>query len=191
MASQGPNTASTASGGSTNAWSNPTYALASDSSYATRLGVKNSVLTSGLLTITNFGFSIPTGATINGVVVAITRHANSGLVSDNTIQLYKGGSVTGTNQSGYAAWSLSDNTLSVGGSTSLWGATLSVADVNSTGFGVVLSADIDGTDGVLHTAYVNCFTMTVYYTAAPAGRYFDGVVCSQINGVACTHMDGS
>jgi hypothetical protein len=56
------------------AWTNPTNAGASDNSYAT-IGTSGrcGVFTGHYLKATNFGFSIPVGATITGILVEIER----------------------------------------------------------------------------------------------------------------------
>lgn len=68
MASQGPNGCGTgAASGAGTAWSNPTRITVNDGSFA------DSSLAAGgnsnQLQATNFGFSIPAGSTINGVLV--------------------------------------------------------------------------------------------------------------------------
>ena len=52
------------------AWTNPMNATTSDNVYAT---ISCPTGISHYLKATNFGFSIPTGATINGIVVEIER----------------------------------------------------------------------------------------------------------------------
>ena len=59
----------------TETWSDPTNAAASDDSYATNSRSGTSVQTHRLKA-TNFGFSIPTGATIEGIEVSVERKAD-------------------------------------------------------------------------------------------------------------------
>lgn len=75
MASQGPRDGSAAGG--TN-WTSPANAKVMDSVVATNAGPNND-----WLVITNFGFSIPAGATITGVQIGSIRAAFPSLVDTN------------------------------------------------------------------------------------------------------------
>jgi len=73
------------------AWSNPTNVTASDNSYAS---VSLSFLVvSDALVATNFGFSIPVTATVDGITVSIEKNG-TGYTSDLAIQLTKNGTTT-------------------------------------------------------------------------------------------------
>ena len=78
MASQGPNNsgtaAQTATGGDVN-WLDPNNIKTSGASYAV-FSVASISSASQFLQGTNFGFSIPSGATINGVVVSFAWETN-------------------------------------------------------------------------------------------------------------------
>ena len=73
MASEGPNDPGTITNVAygTQAWANPSNAGSSNDSYATRTlsGV------SDYLRATNFGFAIPSGATIDGILVEVEKRA--------------------------------------------------------------------------------------------------------------------
>lgn len=80
--------------------------------------------------------------------------------TDREIRLVKGGAVTGSNLASTAAWPSSDAVATYGGSTSLWGSTWTVADINSTGFGAAVAAQVrNGTVKVDH------MTLTVYWSS--------------------------
>lgn len=167
MASQGPNTAGTGADDSavgTVTWSNPGNVTASDNTYAT--AAVNST-TSHYLKATNFGFSIPAGSTIDGVVVEWERKANTGGAVDNSVKLVKAGSVTGSDKSTGAWWSTTESFVSFGASNDLWGATLSASDVNDSTFGAALSGK--STFGSITLSVDSC-RITVYYTAAASSR---------------------
>src|SRR5690606_7277820 len=59
-------------------------------------------------------------------------------VRDDTIQLVVGGARTGDNKSTAASWSTSEEIVSFGGTTDVWGLSLTPADVNASDFGVAL-----------------------------------------------------
>jgi hypothetical protein len=146
----------------TKTWSNANNAKASDNSYATfsGAGVRS---TSHYLKATNFGFSIPSEATINGISVEIERKEtlNDFGVQDVAISIVKSdGTIGTTNKSTGAEWPYpSDAYTSFGSSSDLWGETWSPANINDSDFGVVLSAsDKDDFPVVDH------IRITVYYT---------------------------
>ncbi|HVU95391.1 MAG TPA: T9SS type A sorting domain-containing protein [Puia sp.] len=109
-----------------------------------------------VLELTNFGFNIPTGSTINGIEVDITRQQSGGLsltilgstingtVNDNLVQLV-GPGVTSVNKAGGSAWPAANGSAVYGSSSDTWGPTAwTAAMVNSPSFGVHLSAAING-----------------------------------------------
>jgi hypothetical protein len=187
MSSQGPLNAGTVADDSsvgTVAWSNPTNAQgAADTVYAT-IAV-NGPMTGHYLKATNFGFTIPSGATINGVVVEFRRSDSNGILTDGTIKLVKGGVVSGTNKSAGATWPTSDTWNSFGGTTDLWGLTLTDTDINSSTFGVVLSPTISGLTSGFTPAQVDAIRITVYYTASGGTiTATPGVATVTVSGVA-------
>lgn len=172
MSSSGPNSPGTSAddssiGGALSIWSNPNNSQASDNSYAT------CILTGGThyLKNTNFGFSIPSGATIDGIVVEIERHDNSGglgTTKDNAVRIVKGGTIGSTDKSTGTDWAATDpNTyVSYGGVSDLWGETWTDSDINSSGFGTALSAQ-QGSGGP-GGASCDHVRVTVHYTASSA-----------------------
>jgi hypothetical protein len=147
----------------TYAWSNPSNAELSDDSYteATFSGVNDT----NYLKATNFGFSIPTGATIDGVIVSVEMYCPAGVV-DTVVKLVKGGSVSGNNNSVGNTWAPSfpdedEATHEFGGSSDLWGLTLSEVDIESSNFGVVFACG-EPTDAAI--AKLDQIKIKVYYT---------------------------
>lgn len=116
---------------------------------------------------TNFGFSIPSGATIDGIVASIVqRDANSSPPAWNHImQLIKGGSRAGTNKGDDTTNRASSALYTFGASNDLWGLTLSPSDVNASNFGVSTSY---ASSNAIQMA-VDAFWLTVYYTPASGG----------------------
>jgi aspartate 1-decarboxylase len=172
--SVGPNGCGTgaddASTGS-NAWSNPGNITANDGSYATAGAGQNSSNAYHYLKATNFGFSLPSNAQIQGIVVGIKRlysvSGGNANVGDNNVRVVKSNGSIGTTDRANTSpgWSTTERTDSFGSSTDLWGESWLYSDINSANFGFVLAVQANGATngpgGV--TASVNWFTVTVYY----------------------------
>lgn len=173
MATAGPNTSGTQTvterGGLTPTWATLSNVNASDNTRA-QTGSMTTTATqtpSDYADLTNFGFSVPSGATINGVTVAIERSAASGNVQDDTVQLIKGGTASGTNKADTATnWPAAGSEASVnyGGVADLWSLTLTDTDVNASNFGVRIAAKTASTG--TNIAQIDLVTITITYTAA-------------------------
>jgi hypothetical protein len=158
--------------GSLFSWSNPGNAQTSDGNYATAgttLGI-GATGYSDYLVIQNFGFSIPSTATICQIVVDVQRSA-SGLgigasVSDKAVQLVQNGSLYGNNLASGSAWPSSDGTATYGNAllATTWGGSWQPADVNSANFGVAISTKIkEGVVGLFMQGKINQVTVTIIY----------------------------
>ena len=150
----------------TRAWSTVNNAKVSDDVYAT-------ATVSGIshyLKATNFGFSIPTGATINGILVEIERkHASDVIYTiDSIVKIVKADGTFGTTNKADTAthWTTTDTYKSYGSSSDLWGETWDSTKINDVDFGVGLS--IEGFVGT-GVSYVDHIRITVYYTEAAGG----------------------
>ena len=139
-------------------WTNPTFALASDGSYA----VYNNTA-QNYLSLTGLGASIPNGATIAGIIVAVEGNGTSATAADRLIHV--GLTTDGTTLAGVLKSTTlnqtTDTTISLGTNTDLWGATLTEALVEGSTFGVLIR-DADTTGAALNIDYV---TVTVYYSS--------------------------
>lgn len=167
MPSQGP--LSSLDGGTndasvgTIAWTNPGNSISSDNADATA-SLNTGDVTNYLKSL-NHGFSIPTGATIDGIVVEFERAVSSpNRATDSAIRIVKGGVIGSTNRSAGAGWPGSDTYASFGGASDLWGETWTPADINASDFGVVLSATCPGDGGGTPVAQVDHIRITVYYS---------------------------
>ncbi len=141
-------------------WNTPANATASDNAYS--FVSSNPGATSHYLKATNYGFAIPTGATINGILVEVERKMSgpTPTIVDNEIKIVKSdGSIGTTNKSTGDTWTTSDVYASYGGQSDLWGETWTPADINNANFGAVLSVIT-----TLRTANVDHIRITVYYT---------------------------
>lgn len=171
-AATSPGTAADDSGVGTAAWQAPTAVLTGTSYTYAGIGLGTY---SHYLKVTNFGFSIPTGATIDGIVVEAKcgRTDGIGTTKDYRARIVKGGTIGTTDKSSATTWTGSYaggnmQYISHGSSTEKWGETWTEADIENTGFGFALSAqNNDGEDG--DTAQVQYIRITVYYTEEGGG----------------------
>lgn len=166
MASEGPNSPGTLANNTVwpgNAWSNPTNAASSDDSRASATVGPDDT---NYLKATNFGFSIPTGATIDGIVVEVERScAVANDATERRALLVKAGTVVGSDKSIGTGIPATDTYKTYGGAADLWGTTWTAAEVNNSGFGFVFAAQ-QGVNGPGKTALVDHIRITVYYTEA-------------------------
>ena len=145
-------------------WTNPTYVEVADSQYADGLSQYTLSGMTGDLYITGFGFLIPPGSTIDGVFMEMYCYQNDTTngITDAGIYLLKGGIKSGSDMSVYTAWPSTVAIRNYGGSSNLWGTTLTPSDVNASNFGVSINAStlIANT----YHAYIDYVRLTVYYT---------------------------
>lgn len=182
MTTTGPNSPGTAaddSGTGSITWLNPNNAEVSDNSRANATGLSFGTTASHYLKVTNFGFAIASDQQIDGIQVDIERVANLNTgfdyVKDNIIKLAIAGTIsgssladTGTKWPGFP----SEAYASYGGATSLWGLTPTYSDINDTGFGVFISANVTYSGGKTNSsANIDHVRITIYHsTAAAAGQ---------------------
>ncbi len=156
------------------AWTNPDNAKVSDDVYATNTPTDQGI--SHYLKASNFGFSIPSGATINGILVEFERKANvaSGIqnIKDKYIKIVKADGTIGTTDKAdtVTLWSTTEAYSSYGSSSDLWGETWDDAKINDIDFGVVLSVTAIDDTVPNPIASVDHIRITVYYTEATTGR---------------------
>jgi hypothetical protein len=141
-------------------WNDVTNMAADDNALAT-CDVSSSG-NSDIVTLTNFGFSIPVGATVNGITVEIERKASSGAqCRDTVVRLMKSGA-TGSNKAVASNWPTSLTVATYGGAADLWTLTLTPAEVNDSAFGL----DFRVADNLLNNiASVDFIRIKVHYTA--------------------------
>ena len=149
--------------------SNNTYGSYGDNSFDA-----NEVSTE--LQLSNFHFSIPNGSTINGIRLTLEHDAGgSNDISDLVISLSKtAGTATGSNYASTTAkWSNQDETHLYGGSADLWGTTWSEAEVEASGFGVVICVQTDA-EGANEVAKADLVGLEITYTEATPALTQDG-----------------
>lgn len=163
MASQGPNSVGT--GVNTNIgntdWTNPANITTSNNSYASvALGFNQ---TSDELWATNFGFAIPSGATIDGIIVEVECLGND--FEDSAIQIIRGGVLAGSPKQLYS-WG-GETYLTYGNSSDLWGTGWTDSIINASNFGVSIRVHCNSFKGSV--ARVDHVRITVHYTASGGG----------------------
>jgi hypothetical protein len=171
-----------ANAGSGASWVNLNNVKANDNTDAY---VATNISGSMILKSTAFGFTIPTDATIQGIELNFERWSSNGdatiYTGDALIQLYKAGTLTGSNIADHSHWETSRTVKTYGGATSLWGTTWSKSDIENSGFGVGIQTEQSAPG---YQSYIDYVTLTVYYTT-PAGTVYLG---SKANGTL--QLDG-
>ena len=179
--------ANVSTGFGASSWSNAGNITASDNSYAT--ATFNGGMGGGgfdYLKATNFGFSIDSGATIDGIEVIIERKDAGGSITDSEIKILNGDGSAGvgsSNKSGGAAWPTSDASTTFGGSSDTWSETWTPAKVNSSDFGVYIRCSSGAGFGQSDTASVDHVQITVHYTAAGSSEAITAALGVEVVGV--------
>lgn len=172
MSSAGPRDANTivndASAGVI-AWTNPDKSQTSNDDRATATLDDQ---TSQYIKLTNFGFSIPADATIDGIVIEteVSKATASGTITMSRTRIVKGDVIGATNNPNTTAWTTTDTYLTHGSSSYLWGETWTAADINGAGFGCAIMAINSVAASV--SVRVDHVRITVYYTESTGGHYF-------------------
>jgi len=179
--SSGPNDAGTGANvaiGSNADWSNPGNITTAGSPYATvTLAPGNE---SDYLRATNYNFSIPSDATITGIVVTINRTGQQSLsigFRDDLLYLVKDVSGSpqiqtgGDNKASSSTWPTSLGTATYGNSGDLWGLSWTPSDINNTNFGVAISVHSNLILSTL-TATVDYMRITVHYTVPGSYNWY-------------------
>jgi len=113
-----------------------------------------------------YGFSVPSGSTINGITVSVERISSvGGRCVDTVARLRKADTLVGTNKLNATTFTTSDATVTYGGSSDLWGASWTAEDINAGGFGFDLSVNA-GASG--DTCNIDSVSVSIDYTP-PAG----------------------
>ena len=143
-------------------WASTSNITADDGSEASVSLGKND--DSNTLIASNFGANV--GGTIIGIEVRIQRRASgSNDINYNKIRLYNGSSEVGDNKALSGKWGTSEATDTVGGSSDLWAASLTPAQINSSDFGVRIITQHDSSNNT-RTSYIDFVEVKIYYDAA-------------------------
>jgi hypothetical protein len=135
-------------GGSKQSWVGAGNVVASDDLYATFGNISGPVGGyTDYLVVKGFGFAIPGGATITGILVEVERSDANGNTSDFQVNIIKNNIIGATNKAVAPLWPAADSYQSYGSSSDLWGNTWTAADINSANFGVAIAAQRGATGG--------------------------------------------
>jgi hypothetical protein len=167
-ASSSKYTGTASSGGTgTVAWTGPTYAQGAADNIAAYALLSNN--TSRFLICTNFGFAIPTGATITGIqfnVVAQFEQTGDGTINMSVYEMIKSDTTIGVQ-------GLPDTPLNLNSFTTLtYGSTTATTlypnctytDINDADFGVQVKCG--ETSASAATAHIDAVSIDIYYTEA-------------------------
>lgn len=156
-----PSTIANVTAGSV-AWTNVANAGIADAANATATLTATNTQTD-ILKCTNFGFNIPTDATILGIEVYMLRSTDvAGTVIDYKVQLYKNGTLNGDNKATGTDWASSSTPATYGADNDLWSTGITASEINQSNFGVGIQAQV-GVDFVPCAAQVDAVGITVYY----------------------------
>ncbi|KKL96515.1 hypothetical protein LCGC14_1843710, partial [marine sediment metagenome] len=175
-------------------WINPSYAKLQDDTDTVTSFTTTSELSSDMLQLTDFGFSLSPNSQILGIEVGIDREATvSGSITDGYLRLLKAGIPIGDDKATATPWSVGDtDTYTVyGSSTELWGASWLYSDINDNGFGLEFYASYIGSSDA--DALIDHINITIYYSTPPSLQQVHGVmrpdgdIISQWNGTSLPH----
>ena len=168
-------------------WSTPTNIYTSNNAYADVIleGAENWEY-SHWLRATDFGFSIPTGAIINGIKVEIEKKSDAPYdIHDESVKIVDEGYEAGTEHKLLGDWTGTDTYYVYGGSTDLWGTSWSDSEINAESFGLYISA-YNNHGIVIKDAYIDHITIKIYYAE---GGPSDGPNESMINRLINTNLN--
>ncbi len=161
----------------TSYWMNPSEAAYDDGLYSQcNLSWEG---TSHYLRLTNFGFKIPSDATVQGITVSVKKVKTGGDQDtyDDVVRLVVGGVLAGDNKASSSPWNREGAIYSSYGSTNdLWGLSLTPDQINSTSFGLVIAIKTNGWSA----GKIDSVNLTVTYeeanadTTVPKGKINSG-----------------
>ncbi|KKL96539.1 hypothetical protein LCGC14_1843470, partial [marine sediment metagenome] len=146
-------------------WETPNNANAQDDSETYVVFTEQNQDSSDWIRLTNFGFNIPASASINGIKVEMDRFVTQALaIQDGAIFLRNTTGQVGNDKSTGADWDIDDNGIYTvfGGLSDLWGKSWTVAEINSSQFGIDLYIEYSGSGDV--NANLDHLQITVNYT---------------------------
>ena len=143
------------------AWIDPNNVKLDDGNVATCF--YSSGRTTSMIRGDNFGFAIPTDATIDGVEFKVEKSQSASSAVDKYVYLTDSNiSFIGDNKADTGTqWTGTLTSKKYGGATDKWGTTLTPAIINDSDFGVAISATLNNS-----TVSIDYLQLTVYYTTS-------------------------
>lgn len=116
--------------------------------------------------VKDFGFTIPDGSVIEGILINVKRNCTEDAdpfgFKDDKIALLKAGVEVGDNKADAVTfWPIVAANAQYGGDSDLWGTSWTPAEINDSGFGIVLA--ILSACSLIETAQIDGTNITVYY----------------------------
>ncbi len=146
-------------------WTTLNKVKASDDVYATTILDDNEI--SYYIKATDFNFSIPTGAIIDGITVKIEKSATTAKrIKDYSVRIVKGGNIKSEEKADASRRGISDSYTTYGSDSDLWGEKWTTDAINRTGFGVAISAFKDTTTWGSITGLIDHIKIKITYTPA-------------------------
>ena len=156
------------------AWTNTSNIFVSDDSRASAQLIE---VTSNYLTATNFLFSIPSTAFIEGIAARVEKSipaSGDGVVRDFSVRLIVSGTIQGADKADTATnWPTSDAYVRYPSVSTLdlWGISgLTPATINASNFGFAISAENIGSFSLGRQVRVDHVEITIYYIE-PTARF--------------------
>lgn len=148
------------------AWSDTGNVVANDGAEAS-VEFDPSDTISNYLKATNFGFDLPEGATINGILVEIEKNPDIGggddFIRDYRVRIVKGGSI-GSSDRKKGLWDSPLVYTPHGAYNDLWGETWTAEDVNASDFGVAIAVEgVEVVSTLDAIANIDHIKITVYF----------------------------
>lgn len=140
-------------------WSDTGNITADDGNYASTPRSDQYTYTD-YLAATDFGFSIPSGAQIDGIIAKIKLKTTGGS-EDYSVKLIKADSSLGSEDKAAGVWPETWAEDSYGTSTDTWSESWTASDINNSNFGVGLSEENSLS---FKYGYVDYIKITIYYT---------------------------
>lgn len=150
-------------------WVDPGNVSADDGAYAAAGPDWDGALTH-FLRATNFGFALPDGATVDGIVVEVEAsnpQAPAGRTDVARVNIVKGGAGGAQDRSADAPLTLTaaDFVYAYGSAAELWGEAWAAADINAADFGAQVAYGLDPNADIVHTSVrVDYVSITVHFT---------------------------
>ena len=153
-------------------WTDPSNATGdgTDGNYASLIATASSEYTH-YLKLTNYGFSIPAGAPLNGVQLQVRAQgiaSGTGYFAWNAVRLVNASGTIGSANKATGTLNSSPTTTSFGGSADTWAGEASAIDWNDADAGCAISVGTTPTitgDSYLYAYWVQ---IIITYTEAPA-----------------------
>lgn len=162
-----------ASGGITHNWTNPDRIVSYDDQTANLDTNGGGVYVLPYIRASDFGFDVPTGATIVGIEAEVIWGSSSSSLAESDIRVAWGASAvnlsTANRSTGATLGKSAGDSTVYGGPGDLWGelsSTLTPTVINSSDFGWVFKPSRADTNTTSRIVRIDCMRIRIYYTSS-------------------------